>query len=48
VAAGETRFGQVQEAIDLIPRDKLIATVLNKSGGKPPYYGYGQYGDAPQ
>jgi len=44
VEEGRTKLGEVQRVLDLIPRDKLVGTVLNKSRGNnpfpySPYYG---------
>lgn len=40
VAAGESRFAHFEEAVSLLPKDKLIGTVLNKATTAPSAYDY--------
>lgn len=40
VAAGENSFTEVEHMLGLVPRDKIIATVLNKVEGSSVYYEY--------
>lgn len=40
VAAGESRFAHFEEAVSLLPKDKLIGTVLNKANTAPSAYDY--------
>jgi len=37
IEEGRTKLGEMQRALDLIPRDKLIGTILNKSRGNNPF-----------
>ena len=41
VAAGESRFSQLEESVSLLPKEKLVGTVLNKAphgSGSYDYY----------
>ena len=40
VAAGESRFAHLEEAVSLVPKDKLVGTVLNKAPSAPSSYDY--------
>jgi protein-tyrosine kinase len=45
VEAGRTPLGEIQEALDLMPKEKFLGFVLNKHRGKKNGY-YNPYGDA--
>ena len=40
VAAGESRFAHFEEAVGLLPKEKLVGTVLNKAPSAPSAYDY--------
>lgn len=40
VAAGESRFNHLEEAVSLLPKEKLVGTVLNKAPTAPTAYDY--------
>ena len=40
VAAGESRFSHLEEAVALLPKEKLVGTVLNKAPTAPSAYDY--------
>ena len=39
-ASGETKWGQLEEAVGLVPKEKIVATVLNKAPNAPSSYDY--------
>lgn len=40
VAAGESRYSHLEETVALLPKDKLVGTVLNKAPSAPSSYDY--------
>ena len=40
VAAGESRFNHLEEAVSLLPKEKIVGTVLNKAPTAPSAYDY--------